>query len=111
MNVLSRHTSSKLKQRIHCFESISNDRSQLFPAAFPRIHDLAQWNRLAGQVGRYGSTKEPLAVEDPDLTHVPGIESDRDVLTDICCERERKIAKIVKVNAIGTDPPASDLVD
>ncbi len=71
------------------FSRIFDDCSQLVPAAFPCIHDLAQWHRLAGQVGRYSAAKKSLAVEDPDLAHVPGIKPDRDVFTDVSCHERR----------------------
>jgi hypothetical protein len=64
MKVLSPHTSSKLKQRVHCLQTIFDHCPQLFPASFPRIDDLAQRYCLAGQVGRDRATEESLAVED-----------------------------------------------
>jgi hypothetical protein len=111
MKVLSLNASSKLKQRVYCFQSIFHDCSQLFPASFPRIHNLAQWDCLASQVSRYSATEEPLAVEDADFTHVPRIESDRDVLTDVSRERERQLAEGMEVNAIWADSSCPEFVN
>jgi hypothetical protein len=79
MNVLSLHASFEFKQRVNCFEPILDDSARLFPAPLTRVHNLAEWYRLAGQIGRDGSAKEPITVENADLAHVPGVKANRDL--------------------------------
>lgn len=105
------HTSSKLKQRVHRLQSIFDDRSQLFPASLPCIHDLAQWHRLTGQIGRYRPAEEPFSVEDLDLTNVSRVESNRDLLTDIGRKGERQVTEGVKVNAVWPHSSCPDAVN
>jgi hypothetical protein len=81
------HPSFELKQRVNGFQPILDNGPQLFPAAFAGVYDLPQRNRLAGQIGRDGLAKEPITVEDANFAHVPRIEANRDLFTDISCER------------------------
>jgi len=105
------HASFELKQRVNGFQPILDDGPQLFPAAFAGVYDLPQRNRLAGQIGRDGSAKEPITVEDANFAHVPRIEANRYLFTDISCERERQVAEGMKVNAVWPDLARTDLVD
>jgi hypothetical protein len=87
MNVLSLHASFELKQRINSFQPILDDGAQLFPTAFTGVHNLAERHRLAGQVSRDGSAQKTITVENADLAHVPGVEANRDLFTDVSCQR------------------------
>jgi hypothetical protein len=89
MNVLSLHASFELKQRINCLQPILDNGAQLFPAACPGVHNLAERHRLPGQIGRDGSTQETITVEDADFAHVPRVEANCDIFIDMSCKRER----------------------
>jgi hypothetical protein len=65
------HASFELKQRINCLQPILDNGAQLFPAACPGVHNLAERHRLPGQISRDGSTQETITVEDADFAHVP----------------------------------------